>query len=120
MVWVDQSALQYGREFPKQIEDAIKHCDIFLLLWSSDASRSEWVARELHLAKEFDRGIIPVLLDGEPLPPQISELHGFSSFVGAEFRRFFSIPEPPTKLISRLLRGLPRWVLNSGRRRCRP
>lgn len=58
-----------------EIIRAIKQCDLFLLLWSSNARGSEWVPQEIGLAKGADKPIKPVVLhEALELPGFIRDL----------------------------------------------
>lgn len=51
-----------GRPLATDIVKAIKDCDLFLLLWSTNAQGSEWVPQEIGIAKGAEKQILPVLL----------------------------------------------------------
>jgi TIR domain len=72
--FLDQDRIQAGDVLPDRIQDGIKWCDIFLLLWSGYAASSDWVAREWDLAYESRKKIIPYLLDQTPLPNELDNL----------------------------------------------
>ncbi|MBZ0287540.1 MAG: TIR domain-containing protein, partial [Anaerolineae bacterium] len=63
-VWID-SQIDYGDAWFDEIETAIKTCAAFLLVMSPDAQDSEWVKKEILLAKRYKKPIFPLLLDGE-------------------------------------------------------
>lgn len=68
--WTDVKRLRWGSNFPQEIENAIlKECDFFICLVSDRAGGSEWMGRELALAKrrenEQKRGfILPIVVEG--------------------------------------------------------
>lgn len=62
-VWID-SQIEYGDTWFNEIEEAIQACAAFLLLMSPEASKSEWVQKEILLAKRDKKPIFPLLLDG--------------------------------------------------------
>jgi serine/threonine protein kinase len=66
-VWID-SQIEYGETWFKEIDEAIKTCAAFVLLMSPDAYESEWVQKEILLAKRYKKVIFPLLLDGEEFP----------------------------------------------------
>lgn len=51
-----------GRPLGADILQAIQQCNLFLLLWSQNAARSEWVPQEIGAAKGANREIMPVVL----------------------------------------------------------
>jgi hypothetical protein len=61
-VFLAEYSLPPGSELGQGILGAIKECDLFLLLWSSNAKSSEWVPQEIGVARAHKRPIIPVML----------------------------------------------------------
>jgi hypothetical protein len=61
-VFVAQYTLQPGTELAPEILNAIKSCDLFILLWSENAKASAWVPQEIGAAKASGKPVIPVLL----------------------------------------------------------
>ncbi|MBZ0285162.1 MAG: protein kinase [Anaerolineae bacterium] len=66
-VWID-SKIDYGDAWFDEIDDAVKTCAAFVLLMTPHAQQSEWVKKEILLAKRYKKPIFPVLLDGEEFP----------------------------------------------------
>lgn len=65
--WIAPRDIPTGADFQKSLFDAIKNCDIILLLLSDHSNRSEEVAREMALARRFSKTIVPARLqDVEP------------------------------------------------------
>lgn len=60
--WVDNQ-LKLGDSWDNIIVKRIKECSVFLLCMSSESDKSEYVHKELKLAQEFKKTIIPILLD---------------------------------------------------------
>ncbi len=77
----DLLSLEPGDRWEKKLELGIDECDLFLLFWSSESKRSEWVRRETRYALDR-RGenelsppeIRPVLLEGPPIVEPWEEL----------------------------------------------
>jgi hypothetical protein len=67
-VWIDQSGIRLGENFPQRIGEALEWCNVLLLLWSEAASKSHWVKLEWTNAIALEKTIIPCLLDNSPLP----------------------------------------------------
>lgn len=61
-VFVAEYSVIPGESLPTKIIKAIESCDLFLLLWSSNAQNSEWVPQEIGIAKAHRREIMPVVL----------------------------------------------------------
>jgi len=66
-VFWDAHSLSPGQVWPVEIESAIVGCKRFVLLWCCDTADSDYVSKELALAVQRQKVIIPVLLC--PLPP---------------------------------------------------
>ena len=67
--------IKAGSEWEKRLNEEIDECDLFLLFWSSNAARSEWVLREtLRALARRDASsdevpdITPIILEGPPVP----------------------------------------------------
>jgi serine/threonine protein kinase len=63
-VWID-SQIEYGDTWFNEIDDAIKSSSAFLLLMTPESYKSEWVQKEILLAKRYKKPIFPLLLEGE-------------------------------------------------------
>lgn len=80
-VWFGEWEIQAGDSIPGKLNEGLEAFDAFILLWSADANRSNWVRQELHSAimravKDGSAKIIPCLLDATPLPPLIADRRG--------------------------------------------
>ena len=74
-VFVAEYSLLPGQPLSEHIINAIKNCNLFILLWSSSARESEWVPQEIGIAKSAEKTILPVVLEqGLTLPGFISNL----------------------------------------------
>ena len=66
-VWRDEDDIGGGTSFSSEIENALKECDVVLVLWSADSVQSGWVRDEAGYGR--DRGkLIPFSLDGTEPP----------------------------------------------------
>jgi hypothetical protein len=63
-VWMDETDLQAGQNWNTQIYEALSKTDIVLLLLSEGASNSDWVRREIDVARGARVHILPVLVRG--------------------------------------------------------
>lgn len=68
-VYVAEYSLEPGSDVRNEVLSRIRHCDLFLLLWSRHAEESEWVSQEVGAAQGTGRLTIPVLLDDTVKPP---------------------------------------------------
>lgn len=64
-VWMDTKALAAGVDWNKQIYDQIPRSDILLLLLANETAASDWVRREIDVAKGAKVTILPVLIRGD-------------------------------------------------------
>ncbi|MDZ7265236.1 MAG: TIR domain-containing protein [candidate division KSB1 bacterium] len=67
-IWIDYARIEGGDKLPKIISDALKRCDVLLLIWSRAANESYWVEEEWTNAHALRKKIIPCLLDNTELP----------------------------------------------------
>lgn len=83
-IFIAHYTVQPGEHLDSRIRDAIVDCDLFVLLWSSDASNSEWVRHEVGTAGGAGKLIVPLILDvGAKLPPFLSSIKYIEAFSDA-------------------------------------
>ncbi len=70
-VFVSEYAVAPGTPLAPTIQNAIRTCDLFILLWSKNAAASEWVPQEIGIARGCNKTILPFVLEKD-IP-----LHGF-------------------------------------------
>ncbi len=77
----DVLKLEPGDRWEKQLYRHIEESDLFLLFWSTSASNSEWVLKEVRYALQCKKGddfappeIKPVVIEGPPPPAPPMEL----------------------------------------------
>lgn len=74
-VFLAEYSVQPSQPLSASIMNAIKACDLFVLLWSSNAKASEWVPQEIGIAKGSQKAIMPVILHvGIELPAFVRDL----------------------------------------------
>ena len=78
-VWFDDWEIRAGDSIPGKLNEGLAEFDVFILLWSVNAARSNWVQRELESAihRVIETGkarLVPCLLDDTPLPPLLQDL----------------------------------------------
>ncbi len=64
-VWVDHK-IDHGDRWASVIEAQIESCFAFVPVMTPEAAASEWVEREVHLAQQLGKPILPLLLSGRP------------------------------------------------------
>ncbi len=74
-VFVAEYSVIPGESLNEKIIPAIQNCNLFLLLFSKTSQASEWVQKEIELAKANNKFILPVLLDNEAkLPAYLGDI----------------------------------------------
>lgn len=63
--WQDKKGIPPGKDWWEAIVDAIIDCEIFVFHISEESLKSDVCRAELHYARERNRFIIPVVLEGE-------------------------------------------------------
>lgn len=63
-VWID-TRLDYGSQWPHEIQKQLDSCDAFILIMTPDSFASEWVQSELQRAKRKAKPVFPLLLEGD-------------------------------------------------------
>src|SRR2546430_2170959 len=69
-VWIDQHAIEGATQWSKEIVEAIKECKALIVLLSSAATASRNVVREVSLASEKNKEILPLVLEETELPSE--------------------------------------------------
>ena len=67
-VYLDQDRIEVGDVLPDRIRQGIEWCNTFLLIWSMNSARSNWVNKEWKMAYTLQRKIIPYCLDHASRP----------------------------------------------------
>lgn len=70
-IWFDEWKVSAGDSIVREIQQGLSDCSIFIVIWSKNASKSNWVRKELEsiLAKGIsndDLKVIPIRLDDTP------------------------------------------------------
>ena len=89
-VWID-TRLDYGSQWPREIQKRLDSCDAFILLMTPRSFDSDWVQSELQRAKRKGRPIFPLLLEGDETWLSVESTQ-FYDVRGGKFpdARFFS------------------------------
>ena len=72
-VFIDDR-IDYGDRWWRTIVEAIRSCSAFLVIMTPESENSEWVEREILLARREEKPIYPLLLRGKGNPLLISGL----------------------------------------------
>lgn len=92
--WIDRDGVFSGSNFKELIVKAISSTEIVLFLSSQYSNQSSNVAKEISIADQYDKIIIPVRLDSSSMHPKIAY-----DLAGIDFLDLFSFDE---KSISKL------------------
>lgn len=68
--WLDHSDIRVGALLRKELRGAIEASQAVVLLWSTAAAASRWVASELLMAFHLGRFVVPCMLSAAPDLPQ--------------------------------------------------
>ena len=76
-VWIDRRGIAGGDLWAAEIAEAIRNCSHLAVLCSATSVTSRNVRQELQLAWDYDRPILPLMLEPVQFPPEIAYfLHG--------------------------------------------
>jgi TIR domain-containing protein len=67
-VWVDEQAIEGAARWGQMITEAIEQCQAVLLMLSPASAASEHVLREVFLALDERKPILPLFLEPVPIP----------------------------------------------------
>lgn len=70
--WIDRDGVFSGSNFKELIVKAISITDIVLFLSSENSNKSLNVAKEISIADQYNKIIIPIRLDSSPMHPKIA------------------------------------------------
>lgn len=79
-VWYDEWVISAGDSITEQINGGLSDCTHFIILWSHNSSKSNWVRRELSstisasISSSGRPKIIPLVLDQTPLPALLNDI----------------------------------------------
>lgn len=97
-VFQDVDRIQPGKKWRSEISSALAEAQLVVVFWCDHASRSNEVSKEWKAAIEQEKDLLPLLLDGTPLPPELSEFQwiDFRGTVGATHTSIGSKALDPT------------------------
>lgn len=97
--WIDREGVFSGSNFKELIVRAISSTDIVLFLSSENSNKSSNVAKEISIADQYNKIIIPVRLDSSAMHPKIAY-----DLVGIDFLDLFTFDDKSvTKLKNAIL-----------------
>ena len=67
-VWIDEAGIEGAAMWSQEIVGAINNCNILILAISTNSAQSKNVVRELALASEDDKTILPVFIEPTKIP----------------------------------------------------
>lgn len=70
-VWIDRAGVYSGSQFKSIIVQAIENSRVFLFFSSKDSNASPWTAKEIAIAVDRHKTIIPVKLDAARYNPEV-------------------------------------------------
>lgn len=70
--WIDREGLDLGTTFPDIIAKGIEECDTFLFLSSKNSNDSDWTLREISMAIDLGKTVLPVKLDPSAYAPSVA------------------------------------------------
>jgi hypothetical protein len=86
--WIAPRDVRAGRPFDDQIAEAIENCQAMLLVFSSRCNGNEYIRREVTVAGESNKIIVPLRIENaQPqggLRMRLSDLHWIDAFVDRE------------------------------------
>jgi hypothetical protein len=115
-VWMDRWSLLGGKRFEPTIRKALNDARCVVVLWSTSASTSRWVAGEADIGAEREV-LVPVRLDDTELPVPLRPIHAvdLSSWKSMDLRA-----EPFTELLRAIAAVLQQDVPEADPRKLRP
>lgn len=81
--WMAPASMQRRQDFPAEIADAICGSDYFAVLCSPDASKSDWVFRELMHAVANGKSIVPIWIADFPTTGRLRLMVGPIDWIDA-------------------------------------
>lgn len=61
--FLDYDGIYSGDDFASRIMETIRSCQLFLFLSSSNSNQSRWIEKEIAVATEYNKKIIPIRVD---------------------------------------------------------
>jgi len=101
-VWIDQMGIEGATMWSQEIVEAIDNCKVLILAISKRSTESENVVKELALASERRKNILPVCLDSSGIPKsmeyQLAGIQRVEYFAGTEEQGLLAMIRSMAKL----------------------
>ena len=83
-VFRDADSIKLGKKWRQELEAAMEKADLVVVFWCRHSTDSDEVAEEYRHAMRLEKDLLPIRLDGSPLPPILSQYQtlDFSSMAG--------------------------------------
>jgi hypothetical protein len=90
-VWLDEWRLRPGESITAGIESGLDSSNVFALIWSEAAARSNWVGTEVraYLRRRVNDNslrIVPIMCDDNALPTLVADYRGFTIKAPNDFK----------------------------------
>lgn len=69
--WMDVTGIESSDEFKRVLVEAIRHSKVVLFFSSANSNNTEWIVKEINIAVQMKKPIIPVRLDDAPYDDSI-------------------------------------------------
>lgn len=73
--FLDVNGIISGDNYVKSISNAIESCSIFLLVHSTNSTKSRWCINEVNLAFKTNKPILTISIDDTPLADELAFIH---------------------------------------------
>ena len=91
-VWIDTGEILAGAAWRHSIVEAIRGCQVFVIVLSPRSVKSENVTKELTLAEQYDKRVVPLVMQEVEIPPsldyQLAGLH-YQNFAEGDYEDNF-------------------------------
>src|SRR5579864_166205 len=67
-IWIDIEGISGGTQWEQEITRALQTAEVCLVILTPDAIQSDWVKKEVEMARVKDKPIIPLLMRPTPIP----------------------------------------------------
>jgi TIR domain/FHA domain len=99
-VWIADDRIQGGQNYGPAVVDAIQTCKVVIVLISESSMRSPYVAREVQMAFEMDRCLLPLRLEGTPVSDTVLFWLGGANWIDIMGQMESWLPKVVNTLIS--------------------
>lgn len=73
-VWIDFEGIVGGTQWETEIKKGIAQADVVVVILTPDAIKSEWVKKEIDIARNSLKVVIPLLMRDVPMPDGLIDL----------------------------------------------